>query len=100
MWIHRRSRIGTSRAHLPSVVVDPSPEEEKVALSCHVYAFAFSGYNALDASGNDESTAQLVYYVGSGSTSAKQRTLLFSTAEDAAFETLSYLRSSLAARIE
>ncbi|WFC96645.1 exosome non-catalytic core subunit rrp46 [Malassezia brasiliensis] len=79
-----------------SVLVDPSPEEERVAHSCHVYAFAFSGYNPMNpADAESELAAQLVYYASAGGTSAKQRAELFTVAEESSKQQLGYLRDAL-----
>lgn len=79
-----------------SVLVDPSPEEEKVAESCHVYAFAFSGYNPLSPKdAESELAAQLVYYASTGRTNGKKRAELFVVAEESAERQLGYLRDAL-----
>ncbi|KAI3623234.1 RRP46 [Malassezia furfur] len=78
------------------VLVDPSPEEEKVAESCHVYAFAFSGYNPLSPKdAESELAAQLVYYASTGRTNGKKRAELFVVAEESAERQLGYLRDAL-----
>ncbi|WFD00560.1 exosome non-catalytic core subunit rrp46 [Malassezia yamatoensis] len=79
-----------------SIVVDPSPEEEQRAISCHVYAFAFSGYDPLHSQHQDhQAQVELLYCASTGITNAKQRNDLYSIAREAANEQFHHLRSVL-----
>lgn len=97
MWIRPKGHNGAFLVWRSnrSILVDPTPEEEEAALSCHVFAFAFSGYDAMAPENTDESVAQLVYNKSAGNTSMGQWKQLFSTAEDSARDTLAHLRRSL-----
>ncbi|WFD44623.1 exosome non-catalytic core subunit rrp46 [Malassezia psittaci] len=78
------------------IVVDPSPEEEQCAISCHVYAFAFSGYDPLNPQQQDHQTqVELLYCASTGISNAKQRNELYNIAREAANEQFHHLRSVL-----
>ena len=81
------------------VLVDPTPTEESVAHSCHVFAFAFSGYDPA-APEKTELAAQLVYCSSTGRTSSAQRFKLLEVAKKSAMETYLYARSVVEAQME
>ena len=93
-----------NRAFVPEtdktcVLVDPTPTEESVAHSCHVFAFAFSGYDPA-APEKTELAVQLVYCSSTGRTSSAQRFKLLEVAKKSAMETYLYARSVVEAQME
>lgn len=79
-----------------SVVVDPTPEEEEVASSCHVFAFAFSAYEPLVPHGNVQ--ARQVYAASYGKTSLQLRPMIVNIARDSAQATYEHIRQALEPR--
>ena len=77
-----------------SIVVDPSPEEEAQAKSCHVFAFAISGIDPT-APGKTDAAVQLVYSSGTGPTSMQTLKQLIQIASDVALDTQAFMRSKL-----
>ena len=77
-------------------MVDPTPEEEDVASSCHIFAFAFSAYEPLAPHGTVQ--ARQVYAASYGKTSSQLRLLIVDTARDSAQATYEHLRQALEPR--
>ncbi|PKI85243.1 Rrp46p [Malassezia vespertilionis] len=86
----KRTRDVTGTQGPFCILVDPSPEEESIARSCHVFAFAFSGQNAMQATPDEAPSAQLVFQQSWGNTSGEQRRRLYEAAEEASLSALSY----------
>ncbi|WFD35347.1 exosome non-catalytic core subunit rrp46 [Malassezia cuniculi] len=76
------------------IVVDPSAEEEALAQSTHVFAFAISGIDPT-APNTDDAAVQLVYSSSAGATQLPMLSRLIQTASDVALETHAFMRSKL-----
>lgn len=79
------------------IILDPNPEEEEIALSSHVFAFALSGIDPT-APAKQDAAVQLVYTSSTGKTTMPVLTRLIDLAADEAFRTQEIMRTALNVR--
>ena len=80
-----------------SIVVDPSPEEEGMAMSRHVFVFAVYGIDPT-APDRQDAAVQLVYTSSTGKTPMPILTRLIDLAVEEAFRTQEIMRAALNVR--